>query len=119
VTRRALAASDTPAPDQAVETALFADNDFRAVVFDERTAKLHHLNPVASAVWVLCDGTTSVAAVEAELADVLGMDASTAASHVDAAMRQFWDAGLLAGSPAPVVMPNDPAVPTLARPPDP
>jgi PqqD family protein of HPr-rel-A system len=84
-----------PAPHPATETATFADDGFRAVVFDERTAAVHTLSPVASAVWALCDGETTVAQMTDELTELFAVDHARVRSDVDAALTSFRELGLL------------------------
>lgn len=98
-----LIATDHPTAHEATETVLFDTDKFCAVVFDERTTRLHRLNPSASAVWVLCDGSATPAQMTSELAEMLGIDRADAASGVAAALLSFRDAGLLVGSSAPEI----------------
>jgi hypothetical protein len=114
-------ASVRPAPHPAVETAFLSPE---AVLFDDRHGEIHHLNPAASAVWLMLDGELSIADVAAELSDIFNVPESVMLPDVETIVSDFRRRGLLDGgdrldSEAHV----DDEVPhrteTLARPPDP
>lgn len=84
-----------------ITTELFSEDEFVAVLFDSRDGARHQLNSAATAVWTTLDGSTSVLAMVGELVE-LGVAASEAASLVDDVLSQFWDLGVLRGSPAPL-----------------
>jgi hypothetical protein len=88
---RPLAVDDT-------ETALF---EGEAVVFREATKSIHRLNASAAAVWVCCDGETTVADMVAELADVFATGTDETGQVVLEALGQLAVLGLLAGTDAP------------------
>ena len=90
-----------PLPHAATATEIFDDGEFVSAVFDERTTKVHRLNPTASAVWVACDGRSSLHNIVAVLAEVFDLGPSVAAHRVDEALEVFWAAGLLATSQLP------------------
>ena len=73
VTEPGFAPSDTPLGVDGVETAVF---DGEAVLFHEGASMVHRLNAVAGAVWLLCDGETTVASMPDELAEVFGVPAA-------------------------------------------
>ena len=114
-----LRADDIPVPSDAVETAVYTDEGFRVVLFDERDHAVHSLNPESSAIWTLIDGATSVEAICRELSELFGVDVPTVESDVDCALGDFWGLGLLAGSPAPSSGTDDDELRVLPRPPDP
>jgi hypothetical protein len=72
--RRALAASpwspDHAAARSAAVYAVVVDGE--AVLLDEGSQRLHHLNPAATLVWECLDGRTTVAALAREISDELG-----------------------------------------------
>ena len=41
--------------------------DGEAVIYDEETTELHHLNPTATIVFGLCDGSATMAEMAADL----------------------------------------------------
>ena len=45
--------------------------DGEAVIYDEETTELHHLNPTATIVFGLCDGTSTMAEMAADISDGL------------------------------------------------
>jgi PqqD family protein of HPr-rel-A system len=69
--------------------------DAEAVVYDEDTGNLHHLNPTATVVFSLCDGTATAKELSADLADVYDMPAEEVEPQVRRLLRQLKRAGLL------------------------
>jgi PqqD family protein of HPr-rel-A system len=63
------------------------------LVYDHRTGETHALNEAAGAVFELCDGTTSRAAMAAELARRCGLPSDEAI--VDLALADLEEAGLV------------------------
>ena len=49
--------------------------DGEAVIYDERTADLHHLNPTATIVFGLCDGTATMPRIAEEISEAFGVPA--------------------------------------------
>ena len=47
--------------------------DGEAVIYDEETAELHHLNPTATIVFGLCDGTATMAEIAADISEAFGV----------------------------------------------
>lgn len=84
---------DRPVRHPAVETARF---DAEAVLYDERTGVVHHLNGSASAIWLLLDGRPVDDLVRA-LAAATGVSPDELRPDVVATIEQFHAAGLLAG----------------------
>ena len=123
VTAAGFAPSDTPLGVDGVETAVF---DGEAVLFDERASMVHRLNAVAGAVWLLCDGETTVASMPDELAEVFGVPAGDLVEPIGEALDGLAAAGLLVGQPGPIHLPLVPeapraadGTPILVAPPDP
>ena len=115
--------SDTPLGVDGVETAVF---DGEAVLFHESAAMVHRLNAVAGAVWLLCDGETTVAAMADELAEVFGVAPAELSDPIGEALENLAAAGLLVGQDGPVHLPlvAEPTraadgTPILVAPPDP
>ncbi len=80
-----------------VDTAVF---DGEAVVFHESSGNVHLLGGVVGAVWVMCDGSTSVHDMSAELQRVFSLDADALATMVDESLTHLADHGLLLGEEA-------------------
>ncbi len=123
VTEPGFAPSDTPLGVDGVETAVF---DGEAVLFHESAAMVHRLNAVAGAVWLLCDGETTVASMPDELAGVFDVPAADLVGPIDEALDGLAAAGLLVGRAGPVHLPLVPepwraadGTPILVAPPDP
>lgn len=114
-------ASVRPAPHASVETAFLAPE---AVLFDDRHGEIHHLNPSASAVWLMIDGELSIVEIAAELSDIFGVPESEILPDVETSVADFRSRGLLDGAERaqPDVARVDEVpqrIQTLARPPDP
>jgi hypothetical protein len=114
---------DTPLGVDGVETAVF---DGEAVLFDEPASMVHRLSAVAGAVWLLCDGETTVASMPDALAEVFGVPAGDLAGPVAEALAGLDAAGLLVGGDRPIHLTIDPepvtaadGTPVLVAPPDP
>ena len=89
--------STVPQPHHAVETAFLPPE---AVLFDDRHGEIHHLNPSASAVWLLLDGELSVDEVAGELSEIFPVPFDQLRGDVVAAVDDFRARGLLDGTPA-------------------
>ena len=96
-----------PRPDDAIETAVFDNDEFKVILFDDRTRALHSLSPSASAVWMLCDGRTTAAMMVTELSELFSLDVDIARISVSEALGSFWNAGHLEGSPDPRLEPTE------------
>jgi Coenzyme PQQ synthesis protein D (PqqD) len=105
---------DRPAPREGIETAFLAPE---VVLLDSTDGRVHHLNPGASAVWMLIDGEQDADGIAEELADLFDRPLRDMVGEVDAAVEDFAARGLLAGSRAAVPVTRTGAV--IARPPDP
>ena len=123
----------------AIRTLLLTRAELSAWLLDQRTGETRHLNNSAAAVWALLDRPATVDELVGDLAELVGLDPSTADEIVVTALDVFREAGLLDGdhedTPDPDVpdpdVPDpdvpDPQVPDpqvtvpqrLARPPDP
>lgn len=85
-----------PTRHPSIETALFGSE---AVLYDERSGTVHHLNPSACAVWLLLDGR-SIGDVVAGLAERTGLPRTEIGPDVLRAIADLDEAGLLEGEPA-------------------
>jgi hypothetical protein len=84
---------DRPARHPAVETAVLGTE---AVIYDERSGMVHHLNPSACAIWMLLDGRR-VGDVIATLSETSGVPRADIRREVLQAIVELGAAGLLAG----------------------
>jgi hypothetical protein len=68
-----------------------------SVVYDPETDKATVLNPVAAAIWLLCDGTRDSAAIRDEVAGHVGEGENRRqiAEDVDRALLDFVREGLI------------------------
>ena len=106
------AVADAPAPHPDIETAFV---DRQAVLLNVETGAVYALNPSASTIWLLLDGTSDAAAVADELGGLVGRDGAALLPDVNAAIDAFDLEGLLeapagppAASPTPLYPPGDP-----------
>lgn len=114
--------AERPEPARSIESAHFTDAGFEVVLFDDRNHRVHRLNPVSSAIWVLLDGRATVDDVTNELAGIFDLEIDRIANDVLRAIEEFWALGLLEGSPPPFGAsaergPGQAEI--LSRPPDP
>lgn len=72
--------------------------DGEAVIYDERSEELHHLNTPATVVFEMCDAETTVEQMAAEIAEAFGMDATDVEPDVRTAVDSLAEAGLLEGT---------------------
>ncbi len=84
---------DRPTRHPSIETAALGTE---AVLYDERSGMVHHLNASAYAIWVLLDGR-SVDEVVATLSQTTGVPATDLRGDVLQAIGGFGAAGLLTG----------------------
>ena len=85
--------TDSPRPRD--ELAI-VELDGEAVIYDESTGGLHHLNPTATIVWSLCDGVSTTSAIAADIADAFGLPIEEISGQVTEVVETFASAGLLA-----------------------
>jgi PqqD family protein of HPr-rel-A system len=69
--------------------------DGEAVIYDEATTELHHLNPTATIVFRLCDGTCTMREMSVDIADAFGVPADEVEPQVRSLIRTFRGSGLL------------------------
>jgi PqqD family protein of HPr-rel-A system len=69
--------------------------DGEAVVYDEDTGDLHHLNPTATSIFAMCDGRASVRELSAEVAELYGIPVEDVEPQVRRLVRTLTHAGLL------------------------
>jgi len=69
--------------------------DGEAVVYDERTGDLHHLNPTATVVFGLCDGTATGRELASDIAVAYSQPVEEVVEQVQGLLRQFRKAKLI------------------------
>jgi PqqD family protein of HPr-rel-A system len=72
--------------------------DGEAVIYDEGSGDVHHLNPTATIVFGMLDGTVTVDELSADVAAVFGLGEDEAAAHVRGLVDELEAAGLLDGA---------------------
>ncbi|MGQ0671114.1 MAG: HPr-rel-A system PqqD family peptide chaperone [Actinomycetota bacterium] len=74
--------------------------DQEAVIYDERSGDLHHLNPTATLVFQLLDGSATIKELSADIAEAFGLNPEEVEGQVRSLVRRFRRAGLLDGGVA-------------------
>lgn len=69
--------------------------DGEAVIYDEKTTELHHLNPTATIVFGLCDGTATMRDMATDISGVFGVPAPDVEAQVRTLIRQLRKVDLL------------------------
>jgi hypothetical protein len=80
------------------EDLVVAEVDGEAVIYDQRKVDILHLNPTATIVFNLCDGTSTVKEMAGDIADVFQMPADQVERQVRSLIRDFKQTALLDGS---------------------
>jgi PqqD family protein of HPr-rel-A system len=74
--------------------------DGEAVIYDEESGDVHHLNPTATLVFQMLDGAVTVAELADDVAAVFELEPAEATAQVQALVDELADAGLIDGMPA-------------------
>jgi hypothetical protein len=74
-----------------------AEVDNVAVLYDESYGVCHRLDPVASVIWSLLDGRTTIDELVDQLAELYATDRSTVEVDVMTFVRHLGDLGVLEG----------------------
>lgn len=69
--------------------------DGEAVIYDERNGTLHHLNPTATLVLGLCDGSSTIPELAADLSDAFQVEFEDVRAQLDQLVSRMRDQGLL------------------------
>jgi PqqD family protein of HPr-rel-A system len=72
--------------------------DGEAVIYDERSGSLHHLNPTATIVFSMCEGNATIRELSTDISEAFGVPIDTVEPEVRRVLRQFRKAELLAGN---------------------
>jgi PqqD family protein of HPr-rel-A system len=75
--------------------------DGEAVVYDDVSGELHHLNASATVVFELLDGTSTIRELADDVADAFGQPPREVEIQIRKLVRQFRQLGLLNGEPRP------------------
>jgi PqqD family protein of HPr-rel-A system len=71
--------------------------DGEAVMYDDHSGELHHLNATATLVAELCDGTATIKELSSDISDGFGVPHEQVERQVRTLLRSLRRAGLLAG----------------------
>ena len=69
--------------------------DEEIVIYDPQNHNIHHLNPMATVVWELCDVSQSPQEITREIVDTLQADPSKVEKDVLETLDQFYKKGLI------------------------
>jgi PqqD family protein of HPr-rel-A system len=69
--------------------------DGEAVVYDEQSGNLHHLNQTAALVFSLCDGTGTARELSSDIAQAYGLGVDQIAPQVRSLLRTLKREGLV------------------------
>jgi PqqD family protein of HPr-rel-A system len=75
--------------------------DGEAVVYDEVSGELHHLNASATVVFELLDGTSTIRELAADVAEAFEQPPREVETQIRKLVRQFRQLGLLNGESGP------------------
>jgi predicted ATPase len=71
--------------------------DGETVIYDDSNGSIHLLDPIATVVWSVFDGTSSLEEIAADLTEAFGADPEQVRSDVVSLVRNLGHSGLLAG----------------------
>ena len=71
--------------------------DGEAVIYDEQSGSLHHLNPTATIVFSLCDGSATVKEIANEISQAFEVPSADVEKQLRALLKEFRTWGLLVG----------------------
>lgn len=69
--------------------------DGEAVIYDERNGSLHHLNPTATLVFSLCDGTSTIKQMAGDIAQAYQVPLSEVEKQLRKLIRDFRGSELI------------------------
>jgi len=90
-----------PVKPRAREGLTVVELDGEAVIYDEDGGDLHHLNPTATIVFGLCDGTSTMRQMSLDISEAFGVPAVEVEGQIRTLIRSFRKARLLEPSPNP------------------
>jgi hypothetical protein len=74
---------------------LVEEIDDEVVIYDPRTHRVHHLNPMASIIWELFDVSLNSKNIAREIVDVLQADPLKVEKDVQEILKELQEKGLL------------------------
>jgi PqqD family protein of HPr-rel-A system len=74
--------------------------DGEAVIYDESSGNLHHLNPTATVIFNLFDGTSTVKELASLIEQEFQVPAPDVEKQIRGLLKEFRQAGLLDGNPS-------------------
>jgi PqqD family protein of HPr-rel-A system len=72
--------------------------DGEAVIYDDESGELHHLNPTATIVFNLCDGSATIKELSADIAAAFEQPVGEVEKQVRTLLREFRKVNLLEGN---------------------
>jgi PqqD family protein of HPr-rel-A system len=88
-----------PIRPRAREDLATVELDGEVVIYDEASGDLHHLNPTATLVFSMCDGTATIAELAADIGEVFDVPTSDVERQVRSLLRQLRRQRLLEATP--------------------
>jgi len=88
--------------------------DGEAVVYDEATGRLHRLNPTATIIFRLCDGTSTIREMAEDISSAFPVAASEVEQQIRVLLRDFRRKGFLAAN-SPGGFPRAPTPPDVDK----
>jgi PqqD family protein of HPr-rel-A system len=89
-----------PIRPRAREDLATVELDGEVVIYDEASGDLHHLNPTATLVFSLCDGTATVAELSRDIGEVFEVPTEEVERQVRSLLRSFRTQRLLVSATA-------------------
>jgi PqqD family protein of HPr-rel-A system len=71
--------------------------DGEAVIYDERSGNLHHLNPTATVVFSLCDGNSTIKEMARDIGEAFEVPPADVEKQLRQLIRDFQGSELLDG----------------------
>lgn len=84
-----------PAKLKARDDLAIVELDGEAVIYDEEQGSLHHLNPTATLVFSLCDGSADLRQLTEELSETFSVPADDMEGQLAELVEELRDQGLL------------------------
>jgi len=88
--------------------------DGEAVVYDESTSRIHQLNPTATIIFKLCDGTSTVREMAEDISSAFAVGAAEVQQQIRVLIRDFRRRGFLS-APSPGGFPRPPTPPDVGK----
>jgi hypothetical protein len=82
--------------------------DGEAVLYDEHTGRVHHLNPSGTIVWRLLDGEATIAEIAAAIAEAAGAEVDVVVADVVGLVTMLGQLGVIVGIDPAAVEPPSP-----------